>query len=605
MKLFPPHPRLLIDASGLNALRGRISSDPKTRRVYELICEIAESETAREVVRCEKTGRRLLDQSRTCLKRVLSWGLVGLLGNRPDLLERAKSELLAAAAFPDWNPAHFLDTAEMTLALAIGYDWLFDQLSPDQRQEIAAAIVAKGLMPSRELSEGRVLWWVTADNNWNQVCHAGVACGAIAVGDLFPDLAGETIERATANVPAAEVAYAPDGAYVEGPLYWGYGTTFQVILCEALQVALGKSFGLDAGEGFLKSAAYLRQMETPSGGCFNYSDCRPGSPFQAATLWFAGREQNPFLANFERLESWVSQPGWMADEEARFLPFALLWHRPANAAERALPLHWCGRGKNPVAVHRSGWGDPRAVFAGIKGGSPGSSHAHMDSGSFVLEADGVRWAVDLGMEEYQGVEQTGLQLWTSDQDGDRWRVFRLSTEAHNVLRFDGRPQRVDGTGQIAAHAARSFGSFTLLDLTSIYENEAAEVRRGLALLPDGRIVIQDEWSVRRSMEVEWQMMTTAVIRREGSRIVLEQSGRRLEIELAVVPQHTLEITDVSKPRAAFDSPNPGLKRIAIRCASVANRRETLRVIFHPENRETLGALPSSDLSAWTSGSSDA
>ena len=42
-------------------------------------------------------------------------------------------ELRAAAAFPDWNPSHFLDTAEMTHAFAIGYDWLYEGLGPEAR----------------------------------------------------------------------------------------------------------------------------------------------------------------------------------------------------------------------------------------------------------------------------------------------------------------------------------------------------------------------------------------------------------------------------------------------------------------------------------------
>jgi len=41
--------------------------------------------------------------------------------------------MLAAAQFPDWFPKHFLDTAEMTAALGVGYDWLFDFLSAEER----------------------------------------------------------------------------------------------------------------------------------------------------------------------------------------------------------------------------------------------------------------------------------------------------------------------------------------------------------------------------------------------------------------------------------------------------------------------------------------
>ena len=44
-------------------------------------------------------------------------------------LNRAVKEMLAVSAFSDWNPSHFLDVAEMTMAVSIGYDWLYDGLS--------------------------------------------------------------------------------------------------------------------------------------------------------------------------------------------------------------------------------------------------------------------------------------------------------------------------------------------------------------------------------------------------------------------------------------------------------------------------------------------
>jgi len=50
---------------------------------------------------------------------------------------------LAAARFGDWNPKHFLDVAEMTFALAIWYDWLFDQLDTNLRGEAIGVVHAR------------------------------------------------------------------------------------------------------------------------------------------------------------------------------------------------------------------------------------------------------------------------------------------------------------------------------------------------------------------------------------------------------------------------------------------------------------------------------
>jgi hypothetical protein len=52
----------------------------------------------------------------------------------------------------------------------------------------------------------------------------------------------------------------------------------------------------------------------------------------------------------------------------------------------------------PVAAHRSAFNDPLALYAAITGGSPSLNHAHMDAGSFMIQSDGIVWALDPGME---------------------------------------------------------------------------------------------------------------------------------------------------------------------------------------------------------------
>ena len=69
----------------------------------------------------------------------------------------------------------------------------------------------------------------------------------------------------------------------------------------------------------------------------------------------------------------------------------------------------------------SSW-KPDATYVAIKGGSPGLSHAHMDVGAFVMDADGVRWADDLGMQDYESLESKGVKLWGKTQDAERWKI---------------------------------------------------------------------------------------------------------------------------------------------------------------------------------------
>ncbi|MEZ5136339.1 MAG: hypothetical protein R2699_15110 [Acidimicrobiales bacterium] len=57
------------------------------------------------------------------MRRLYDLGLVWLVEGDPAYAARGWAELEALIAFPDWNPIHFLDTAEMTHAVAVGYDW--------------------------------------------------------------------------------------------------------------------------------------------------------------------------------------------------------------------------------------------------------------------------------------------------------------------------------------------------------------------------------------------------------------------------------------------------------------------------------------------------
>ncbi len=143
------------------------------------------------------------------------------------------------AAFPDFNPKHFLDTAEMTHALAIAYDWLYDAWTDAQRTTIREAIIKHGLKPGLAVYR-KGGWWPRATHNWNQVCNGGMTIGAPWPSPTRSrELAGEILHDALASVPLAMASYAPDGAWGEGPGYWAYATTYNVVMLAALRIGPG------------------------------------------------------------------------------------------------------------------------------------------------------------------------------------------------------------------------------------------------------------------------------------------------------------------------------------------------------------------------------
>ncbi len=212
------HPRLMLTAEELDALKAAEPSDPALSRMVAQVIEQADKTLDAPVLEHKLVGPRLLHVSRDCLRRVYTLGLAWRWTGDERYARGAESNLLTVSDFPDWNPSHFLDTAEMTHATAVGYDWLFHWLSEDSRARIKTAIVEKGLKPGLiAYEEGH--WWTKSEFNWNNVCNAGMVVGALAIAETDPNYAETIVPRAVASLPPALDAYNPDGAWMEGPGY--------------------------------------------------------------------------------------------------------------------------------------------------------------------------------------------------------------------------------------------------------------------------------------------------------------------------------------------------------------------------------------------------
>lgn len=596
------HPRLLVDDKGLADLRRSVNKDPLRRSLAEAVIRQAEGLLNVAPIKREKEGRRLLSQSRRCVQRTLTLSMAYHLTGEMKYVSRCEKEMLAVAEFSDWNPSHFLDVAEMTFGMAIGYDWLYDKLSEQSRAKIRSAIVDKGVaLPFNSQHKG----WVRSRNNWGQVCHGGLTAGALAVVEDAPDLAAQTVHNALHNVTYSMAAYTPNGSYPEGPGYWSYGTSYNVLLIGVLESVLGTDFGLTKAPGFNKTGQYLSLMTGPSGQFFNYADGGAGRGTQPALFWFASRYERPdwLLGEHDRLKRDIERMKRSYGSD-RLIPLLLLWMNDEHdASDIRMPLHWYSEGETPVTVHRSSWTDPKAVFFGIKAGSPSANHGQMDTGSFVLDADGVRWAIDLGAEGYHGIESRGMNLWDRSQDSDRWTIFRQSNEGHNTLVIDGKLQVAKGNAPILRFSDNPKFPHTIVDLSPVYEDQAESIRRGFALLPSGEVSIQDELTgLKRGSRVRWGMITPGTPGKpNGPKLGLQQGGASMSLGiLSPSDSSDWKIIDTSKPRNEWDSPNRGTRMVAFESTAPASGQLTIAVLFTPGSCESSvsGTLKVNPLGTW-------
>jgi len=592
----PDHPRLLASADDWSRLREQIHADPASAALFaSLEAQGAKALKAPLPVRT-LTGKRMLRVSRSVLSHTLSLSLLYQITGQRKYAERATAEMLAACEFEDWHPQHFLDTAEMALGVAIGYDWLYGELTPPQREQIARALREKALEPSLGKQ-----WWISGKNNWTQVCHSGLSAAAIAIADSQPELATTILNRAIVNVVRCAKSYAPDGVFPEGPMYWDYATSFHVILAAALERFTGSAHGLDTLPGFEKTPLYLLQVTTPTGGFFNYSDCGPGTHLALPLTWFARHFHQPQWAAISARKIMQATP--LQRSRERLMGLALLWHAPALASPPqpgALPPIWLGRGNNPLAVFRSSWETPDALYLGIKGGGPSYSHAHMDGGSFILEADGVRWALDPGMQNYQSIEQHGIKLFDLSQGSERWHLFRLGPEGHNILRFNGGPQRVEGDARFVRFQAEGPRPHAVVELTSLYGEPVRSAHRGVMFVNRRAVLFQDEWSAgAASLDVSWQMLTRAEVTIAPGRIILAQEGKTLTLKVLAPAHASIHVQEAATLQKPLDEDNPGLRRITIQTHTDANQSGALRILATPGTAGAVTPPPARALLQWS------
>jgi hypothetical protein len=149
------HPRLLLTDAQLARNLEAAKTDPLRAELHRYIVRVAEGHFADQPIQHLLIGQRLLEESRKAIAHVLTSAMAFRLTGEKRFARFAIDQMLRAAAFPDWNPAHFLDVAEMACALALGYDWLHAQLTPAERVIIKQALLDKALVFARSACRGR------------------------------------------------------------------------------------------------------------------------------------------------------------------------------------------------------------------------------------------------------------------------------------------------------------------------------------------------------------------------------------------------------------------------------------------------------------------
>jgi len=565
------HPRLLLLDKDLPQIQKSIESDPFTKQTYQKVLARGEAFRSTPPHRyvLQGAGHELLWTARDVEDRIFTLaGLYRLTGQRR-FAERARQEMIAASKFPDWNPSHFLDTAELTAALGIGYDWLYDFLSPKDRDIIHAAIVTKGIDPYLiRMRTGKLLM----TNNWADVCNGGVLIGALALAEEEPARATEVLSLSHPAMERIMKLYAPDGGFEEGPVYWNYGTMYNTLYISALETALGYDFGLPQSPGFAKTGNYRMQSIGPILKYANFGDAHEDI-FPAPQMFWLARKFNRPVYTIHEQDITQAVEGHMRDDVAResnrFGIFALLWYpfapHPEKSAE--MPL---GESFERVdqAFLRSSWSGSKAWYLAFKGGDERASHGHSDLGSFVMDALGQRWAIDLGPDSYE----------LPGYFGSERRYYRTQTQAHNTLTVGGVNEDADAKSSLSAFNIKGRNMFAVASLDQCYKGKLKSWRRGIALIDGHRVLLQDEIDPDQAVNVAWNFHTYASVRieRNGYEAILSQGGATLHVRILSPAGARFEKKSAEMPPP--QERNAGVTALAIDLSKLQTP-QTIAVLF--------------------------
>ena len=501
------HPYLFFSKSDLPEIRDRMTREPFLTR-WEIFKQNADKVLNTSAYVFNKETKRA-GRARTYLENAGKTSFAYIITGEEKYAKRAIEEAMAIIVGfipeengePGWyNPAHRswnkgadLNTAEVTYALAMVYDWCYDALTDAEKEKIKNAIVEKGLKHYLNSIErdNQDFWVGNPVTNWEGVVSGGMGLGALAIYNESED-ARRAAGYARKYIPEfLNHVFLEDGGGHEGIMYARYGELFALYFKMAEQRLFG--FDVDFWETFNKKLAgyWDVYLYAPDLRYANFNDMGEETFHD---LWginhqVYGGPNSDINALMENLAGGDPLLLWAADNGApRFYwegasPWFFLWRRGD-----AKPVAPDQKPKLQDAVLFRGAGQAvlqsdNLWMAYNAGWTSDKSHSNNDLGSFVLVAGKERLVIDPGYGDTKASDHSTIVINNEDQ---------YKGKAGKYLNF--------GSG-------KSF-HYLVTDVTEPYNPEYLQKFIRQILMVNGKyFVIVDEIEVKKSAPVEWRLQT--------------------------------------------------------------------------------------------------
>ncbi|MBQ4526997.1 MAG: discoidin domain-containing protein [Clostridia bacterium] len=563
------HPRLYFNKTKLNELKEQIASNELMAGWYDDVVKSADKYLDMPLVEYEiYDGIRLYDRCHQIKLRVTDLGFVYLMTGDEKYAKRAYEEIEHAATYPDWNPSHFLDTSEMLLAYATCYDWLYDYLSDDQKKLMREAVVEKGLQPAMNDYETPLdtprqyggYDWVkashTSPDNWVLICNSAVIVASLAFGDEI-DMASKLLDYGMDGIKSSILMYAPDGAWFEGPSYWGFATTNYIDFAESILNVYGEDFGYIRAPGISQTVYYPY-----AAGQFAIHDASPSDTvntekYSADYFYFAK------LFGDEGLTAHMAKACQRVNGSGSVRMILFYDYNAAQDGEFVLNKDVYFRGSE-IAIMTDGWDYDNNIYVGFHSGDVDVKHGQADAGQVNIDAYGTRFAVEVGREDSKFEGST--------------KVYRNRAEGHNVIVInpdDSYGQAKTGTARIERAESNETSSFVISDISSPYQLYAKNMKRGVKLTNNrSLVIIQDEMNLNQESEIYWFMHTKCpiTILNDGKAAKFDGKYRDMYVYLLEDVDGTFSVMDASpmptSPVVEGQKSNAGYRKLCFNAKNV-------------------------------------
>lgn len=406
---FGIHPRVCLTASELPALRQRIQTQP-AKEAFAACERVAaqlldpKSPDSVTVARLERGETGIGEASKQQLSETIrETAFVSLVGGKPEITAAGKKALLAFVAHVSFKAAN-TDMSRQATGIGLGYDWLYNELTNDERRQVHDWLV-RNCSAYAEFLENQPFGFKRGFEKKRNMNWVPFYAGSFGVAALA--IEGETGYQSEWYAKAAsgmknflDNGIGKEGAPMETIHYFAYGMAHGAVFLDAM-----------ARRGDAQwEHPNLRQIPLwwaydllPWGRDFNSIADTRDLHMGVAEIYYRLNLAYPS----DPVMQWVYKNYSGSDNGFPLAPFAAaLWAVPPNPSVQItnlkLPLSRYFA-QNGLAYLRSGWGADDTYFEFQSDPMAfGVSHAHADRNSFTLMSKGRIWALDRGYHYNRG-----------------------------------------------------------------------------------------------------------------------------------------------------------------------------------------------------------